>query len=81
MKPEVAFSKQLVTLSCGNFCLPPKKLFGKSVLGWSNILFFQWLFLRVWWNIDSNGLNIGITGFVVPLTGWWSDYRWIGKWR
>lgn len=81
MRPEVAFSKELFTIPYGIFCLPPRKLFGKSIIGWLNIIFFQWLFLRIWWNVNSNGLTVGWSGFVIPLTGWWSDYRWVGKWR
>lgn len=76
---EAIFSKGFFTIPYGTFRVPLRKLFGKSFIGWLNILLFQWLFIRAWYNVNSNGLTFGMYGFIVPCTGWWSDYKWIGK--
>ena len=81
MMSRQSFSKKIFTLPYGKFRFPPRKLLGKSIVGWSNILFFQWLFIRMGYNVNSNGLTFELFGFVLPMTGWWSDYKWIGKWR
>lgn len=49
-----------------------------------NAFLFQWLFVRLaaWReNIDGKCVTKYYTfmAFVVPLTGWWSDYIFIGK--
>lgn len=47
-----------------------------SLLGWSNILLWQWFFVR---RTRGKQWLVG----VVPLTGWWSNYIWVvpKKWR
>lgn len=51
-------------------------------LGWLNFVVFQWFFVRLGRVRDmDSGEQIGwgwIKG-VVPLTGWWSDYRYVPK--
>ena len=50
-------------------------------MGWLNQLFLQWFLIRLQATLDDNKDIEGyqIIGFVVPLTGWWSEYIWIGK--
>lgn len=52
-----------------------------SVLGLFNFLILQWFFIRLGKKINHKGKCTGfcIVKWVVPLTGWWSDYICIGK--
>ncbi len=56
-----------------------------TVLGWFNYFIAQWFFLRLARVVDKETqqhIRWQLTGFVWPLTGWWSEYKWIGKrWR
>jgi hypothetical protein len=52
--------------------MPSKTLFGKTWVGWLNVLLFQWFFVRLSYGTKWSWL----TG-VVPCTGWWSDYRFV----
>lgn len=49
-------------------------------LGMLNFVVLQWFFLRLARVREPAGAVVGYTWLVgvVPLTGWWSDYRWIG---
>lgn len=49
--------------------------------GWLNVLLIQWLFVRLvtHTNDDGSPAGFGLMGFVVPCTGWWSDYINIGR--
>jgi hypothetical protein len=54
------------------------ELVDASWLGWLNYLVLQWFFVRLARVIDS-GRTVGwkwLVG-VVPLTGWWSDFRFV----
>lgn len=52
-----------------------------SMLGWANFLFFQWFFVRlaqVFWGDGRPTTYKWLIG-IIPLTGWWSDYKYINK--
>jgi hypothetical protein len=56
----------------------------KSWLFWVNFLFFQWFFVRLEETVDiRDGKEIhlmwGLLRYPVPLTGWWTDYRFWPK--
>lgn len=55
---------------------PKKKLFGKTWVGWLNFLLIQWFFIRIQGevNTDYTQTKWSILHWVVPLSGWWSDY-------
>ncbi len=60
---------------------PLKKFLGKSWLWYLNFFILQWLFIRL--GIILNNDNTTISKFSIikypyPLTGWWSNYKWIG---
>jgi len=51
-----------------------------SLLGISNFLIFQWFFIRLGKIKHSNGVvKYKFFGYPVPLTGWRSDYVFVGK--
>ncbi len=54
--------------------VPNKKFFGKTWVGWLNIIFLQWFFIRL-----SYGDSWRILKWVLPFTGWWNDYKYIGR--
>ena len=45
-----------------------------TLLGVINMLFVQWLFIRIVRFKYENYCQYGIMGFVVPLSGWESPY-------
>ncbi len=47
-----------------------------------NFFFLQWFFIRLTKEIDDKGviLRWGIHGFIVPLSGWRSNFIYWGKW-
>jgi len=47
--------------------------------GWLNFLLVQWFFFRIVRVEDECGKlkAVGILRWVWPLTGWWSNYRWL----
>lgn len=51
-----------------------------TILGWFNFLVAQWLFVRLARIVDHDGSTVGwkLLGFVVPMTGWWNDCRFLG---
>lgn len=54
----------------------------QSPLGLLNFLFLQWFFVRrtkVYDEDTGQLLRYGWLGPVWPLTGWWSDYRFLGR--
>lgn len=53
---------------------PTKKILGKTWVGWLNILLLQWFCIRL-----GYGNEWKILKWIVPCTGWWSDYRYIGR--
>jgi len=57
-----------------NFVGPKFKFLGKTWVGWLNIFLIQWLFIRI-----AYGTNWTIIGFIVPCSGWWNDYKFLGK--
>lgn len=58
-------------------------VFGYSWVGILNQLFLQWLFVRLQAEVvsekDRTITGFKLIGFIVPLTGWWSDYVWAWK--
>lgn len=56
-----------------------RKVFGKTWIGWLNIFLIQWFFVRVSYGLNDKGRLKGIRllGFVVPCTGWRSNYIWL----
>jgi hypothetical protein len=67
-----------------------------TVLGLINFMIFQWFFVRIGRRYRPTSTEIlldgtdntnleragwGLLKWVVPLTGWWSDYVWIVGWR
>lgn len=59
----------------------PKPVFrGYSWLGILNMLLLQWFFIRLQLTCDKGEIvSWKIIGPVVPLTGWWSKYIFLGK--
>lgn len=54
----------------------------ESIMKWLNVLLFQWLFVRFYATVDEKTGAVSTVGFfggVVPLTGWWGDYRYITR--
>ena len=54
----------------------------KTLWGWSNFLLFQWFFVRLQRTCDVETgriISLDWIGPVVPLTGWWSDYIFLGN--
>lgn len=50
-----------------------------SWLFWVNFLFFQWFFVRLCEVIDRDTqkhMRWEFLQWLVPLTGWWSEYRY-----
>lgn len=49
-----------------------------SILYIINFLFLQWFFVRLA-RVLKDGEQVGWTWLkgVVPLTGWWSDYKYV----
>lgn len=59
-----------------------KRLFGYTWLGWLNILLLQWFFVRLQATMDEHTLvieKLEFIGPVVPCTGWFSNYIWLGN--
>ncbi len=51
----------------------PKRLFLQlSWVGWLNMLFVQFFFVRV-----SYGHNWKLLKWIIPLTGWINPYKWV----
>lgn len=51
-------------------------------LGLLNSIVLQWFFVRLARIVDTKTkIIVGwkLLKWIVPLTGWWSDYRYIGK--
>lgn len=60
-----------------------RKFLGLTWLGWLNFVIIQWFFIRIgeYVTIDietkdniTTDNTFCIIYFVLPLTGWWSDY-------
>lgn len=54
----------------------------KGYLGRLNRWFVQWFFLRVEAEIDTPSLEItkiNVIGFIVPRTGWTTEYKYVWK--
>jgi hypothetical protein len=60
---------------------PKRKFLGKSWVGWLNIFILQWLFIRLAYSINLNRQHTKyiILKWIVPTTGWWSDFVYIYK--
>lgn len=55
---------------------PEKTLFNKTWVGWLNIFILQWFFIRLQGSIeDKNMTKWQLILPVLPLTGWFSDYK------
>jgi len=55
---------------------------GYSWIGWLNLLILQWMFVRLEATIDTDSREIihyHLIGFILPATGWMSDYIWLFK--
>jgi len=48
-------------------------------LGYLNFVVLQWFFVRYARVTDDRGETVGFRwlGPILPLSGWWSDYRWV----
>ena len=53
---------------------PQKMFLGFTWVGWLNIFFLQWFFVRLAYS-DRNTWKL-LKG-IVPMTGWWSEYIYI----
>lgn len=72
---------------------PPRWYDGMTWVGWVNFIVLQWFGLRLTRILaghkDEPGgtqaaartIGWATTRWVWPLTGWWSDYRWIRRVR
>jgi hypothetical protein len=59
---------------------PQPILFGYSWLGILNMAILQWLFIRLQATVENGQIvKFKVIGPVVPLTGWWSPYVFLGK--
>lgn len=59
-----------------------KRVLGFTWVGWLNIVVLQWFCVRLGYALDKEtGSFVRWTwvGPVLPLTGWWSDYVFIGR--
>lgn len=62
-----------------------KKYFGHTWLGWLNYIVFQWFCVRLTEVVDYNVLGEEInsrwefTYWIVPLSGWKGDFKYIGR--
>jgi hypothetical protein len=57
-----------------------KKFLGLSWLGWLNFLVVQWFCVRIARQYDAEtntAIGWGLVYFVLPLTGWWSSYKFL----
>ena len=54
-----------------------------SWIGIANMVLFQWLFIRLEATLVSRENptvhHLRFIGPILPLTGWWSDYRWLTR--
>lgn len=56
---------------------------GYSWVGILNQLIIQWFFIRL--QVTCNSMEdrnieaLSIIGFILPLTGWWNDYVFLGR--
>lgn len=59
------------------------RISGYSIIGLFNLFCMQWFFIRIEANVNEidDSISIGIMGFVLPMTGWWSPYIRLGTWR
>lgn len=53
------------------------KLFGRTIFGWLNYLIVQWFCIRITRTEDWS--KFCILKWVVPGTGWGTDYKYIGS--
>ncbi len=56
---------------------PRYRVLGWSWLGVVNFLIIQWFFVRLEGVSDSKEsteMELGIRGWIMPLTGWWNKY-------
>jgi hypothetical protein len=53
---------------------PTKLFFDKTWVGWLNVIILQWLFIRL-----SYGGEWKILKVIIPGTGWFSDYMYVGR--
>lgn len=49
-----------------------KRFIGLTWMGWSNLLFVQWLGMRLYRLEQDDGrvTEIGLEGWILPLVGW-----------
>ena len=60
---------------------------GFTWLGYLNFIILQWFFIRLAksYEIKDNGFRykdykFKILKFIIPLTGWWNDYKYL-SWK
>ena len=56
---------------------PMKTLFGKTWVGWLNVLIIQFFFVRL--SYGETPTQWGLLRGIVPCTGWWNDYKFFPK--
>lgn len=58
-----------------------KSFFGHTWLGWLNLIILQWFFIRLAEELDLQNMHRKwtILRWVIPTTGWKSDYIFLGK--
>jgi len=62
---------------------PLIRIFGWSWLGVVNFLIVQWFFVRIEATVETpvvpgkSEMTLAWKTPVVPLTGWWSDYKYV----
>lgn len=58
-------------------------LLGYTWVGILNQLVLQWFFVRLQVTVvgkdDPTVGSVKLIGFILPLTGWWSNYVWVWK--
>ena len=53
---------------------PKRKFLGKTWVGWLNILILQWFFIRL-----AYGDKWRILKWIYPMTGWFTDFKYVDK--
>lgn len=51
------------------------KLFGESWVFYLNFFILQWFFIRLYYTIGQEPIQWGFLKRIIPLTGWWNDFK------
>ena len=58
----------------------PARVLGLSWVGWLNFILLQWVGIRLAYVVDGRRITRWyLLRWIVPLTGWWSHYLYVGR--